>query len=442
MKGLMMVSPTASSATARLGWSFAVAIVSLLTFAASAGAVVLTLGAPTDHGAGVDSDAVAALYASGPGNRPVLIARVGGIAPDGSVFSDLGVPSISPDGVVVFGAETRGQDNVPRWNIYRAVPGTHQLEAAFDDSAVSDGCRPLMKFDPYPVAGHGNVIGFLAPEASGGDAVFRYEGGRLSCVARTGDRTAQGDIVKTLGFGTAQMAPGGEIVMLARVAGPDGTREEKSAVAFAAADSTIHEVAVEGQPAPGGGRFTRYFGQPAIVGSQFGPVVAFSNRDRSGAAVYQSSRGHLSRSFGTGMRTDIGTLSYISDGHPGLIDDGTIVVRGACGPVSALFMAKDGELSLVAREGDRTRFGTHLASFTDPYATATGGVLVSGHDDAGVPRLFTFPAQIRSVAHARSGHGGVSAMPSLFPGSVAADQRGDYAFLGAPPEADGVRTAQ
>lgn len=435
-----MRNSTAKSAALRAGLSLVVAMISLLTFAANAGAIVLTLGAPTDQGAGVDSQSTAALYASTPGGHPALIARLGGIAPDGSVFSDIGVPSVSPDGVVVFGAETRGQDNRPQWNIYRAVPGSHDLAPAFDSSAAVEGCRPVLKFDPYPVAGRGDVIGFVAAEASGGDAIFRYAGGHLSCVARTGDRTAQGDVVKTFGFGTAQMAPGGEIVMLARVTGRGGPREEKSAVAFAEAGSPIREVAIEGQRAPGGGRFSAYFGQPSIVASRYGTVVAFSNRDRSGAAIYQSSRGRLSRSFRTGVRTGIGRLSYISDGHPGLIGDGTMVVRGACGQVSAVFLAKDGELSLVAREGDRTQFGTRLESFTDPFATATGMVLLSGHDDLGT-RLFTFAQDPAIVAGSLGAAADGDAMPQVFPGSVAADQRGDYAFLGAPPDSNSPRTA-
>jgi hypothetical protein len=52
-----------------------------------------------------------------------LIAQLGTIAPGGDVFEDLGVPSISPEGDVVFGAETVGQDQRPRWDIYRANVG-------------------------------------------------------------------------------------------------------------------------------------------------------------------------------------------------------------------------------------------------------------------------------------------------------------------------------
>ena len=87
-----------------------------------AGAVVFNIGGP-EGGAGVDMNTTSGLYASGRDEVATLIAQLGAIAPGGDVFEDLGVPSISPEGDVVFGAETVGQDARPRWDIYRANVG-------------------------------------------------------------------------------------------------------------------------------------------------------------------------------------------------------------------------------------------------------------------------------------------------------------------------------
>jgi hypothetical protein len=75
-----------------------------------------------------------------------------------------------------------------------------------DGASIRDGCHPDFKVDPYAVTGANGVVAFLAPEASGKDAVFRYQDGHLSCVARIGDRTAQGHTLKLLDFGSADIA--------------------------------------------------------------------------------------------------------------------------------------------------------------------------------------------------------------------------------------------
>src|SRR5580692_4996453 len=106
-----------------------------------AGAVVFTLGGPTPESAGMDLDATGALYASARDGGVVLIARVGAVSPDGGEFTELGVPSIAPDGSIVFGAETRGIDDRPVWDIYRADPssaGDHHLSRLFDGAVITD----------------------------------------------------------------------------------------------------------------------------------------------------------------------------------------------------------------------------------------------------------------------------------------------------------------
>jgi hypothetical protein len=423
---------------------FSLMALTLAILAAPAKAVVFNIGGP-EGSAGVDMGSTSGLYASGRDGQVTLIAQLGAIAPGGDIFEDLGVPSISPEGDVVFGAETMGQDKRPRWDIYRAnvgAPGNRRIVRVLDGATIPDSCRPEFKTDPYAIAGANGVVVFLAPEAAGRDAVFRYENGRLNCAARLGDRTAQGHTLKLLYFGSADIAGNGEMAFLGRVQSTEDHAVEKAVVVTIDGNSSMREVACEGEQAPGGGRFGPSFGRPAIVRSRFGNVIAFTNRNSSVNTVYVGRPERLFRSFRTGTRTKIGVLTYISDGRPGLLPDGTLVISGASHDRSAVFKAKDGELTLIKCEGDLTQFGTRLQGFVDPSVSLSGLVYLGGHDDSGQEHLFVFessetlPVPIESSAD-------VSAtgrwMPPFFPGSLALNQRGDLTALGAAPNSDPAR---
>ncbi len=434
---------------AAIGLSSLMAL-ALAILATPACAVVFNIGGPEPGSAGIDMSATSGLYGSDREGKTTLIAQLGAIAPGGDVFEDLGVPSISPEGDVVFGAETVGQDKRPRWDIYRAnvgAPGNQRIVRVLDGAAIPDNCRPNFKTDPYAIAGASGLVAFLAPEASGHDAVFRYENGRLSCVARIGDRTAQGHTLKVLYFGSADIAGNGEMAFLGRVESPSEHGAEKAAIITLEGNSSMREVAREGDEAPGGGRFGPSFGRPAIVLSRFGNVLAFTNRNSSVNTAYIGSAGRLSRCFRTGMRTKLGVLTFISDGRPGLLPDGTLIVSGASHDKSAVFKAKDGELTPIKRQGEMTQFGTRLECFVDPSVTSSGLVYLAGHDDSGGEHLFVFESSEDLQVPIES-RADVSAtgrwMPPFFPGSLAVNQRGDLTALGAAPNSDPakVRTIQ
>ena len=420
-----------------------------LAMTSPADAIVFNMGAPGGP-AGLDMSAASALFVSGREGAATLIAQIGAVAPGGDIFTDMGVPSISPEGDVLFGAEAVGLDQRPRWDIYRAnvkAPGNRRIVRLLDDVAMTDDCHPDFKTDPYPVAGSDGAVVFLAPEASGRDAVFRYQDGHLACIARLGDSTVEGHRLKLLYFGSADIASDGNMAFLGRV--DDGKPDSiaKTVVLTLDDHSAMHEVAREGDPSPGGGLFGASFGRPAIVRSRDGDLIAFSNRTGNTivkkCAFYIGNGRRLTRSFGSGSRTRLGALTYISDGKPALLADGTVIFSGASHQKSAVFKGKDGELTMLMEQGGMTQFGTRLGGFVDPSVTAAGLVYLGGHDDRGAEHLFVFGSTnglripIESSADVTSmGRW----MPAFFPGSLAINGEGDIATLGAAPNSDPART--
>jgi hypothetical protein len=428
--------------------SFALAVAALMALAlvatTPAHAVVFNMGAPGGP-AGVDMSTASALFVSNHDGAASLIAQIGAVAPGGDMFTDMGVPSISPEGDVIFGAETVGLDEQPRWDIYRAnvnAPNSRRIVRLLDNATMADDCHPNFKTDPYPVAGSDGVVVFLAPEASGKDAVFRYQDGHLACTARLGDRMADGHALKLLYFGSADIASDGTMAFLGRVSSGEPGGIGKAVVISMDANSRMHEVAREGDASPGGGHFGPSFGRPAIVHSRDGDLIAFSNRTAKMDAFYIGNGRHLALSCATGWRTRLGALTYISDGRPALLADGTLIFTGASHQKSAVFKARDGELTMLTSEGGMTQFGTRLAAFVDPSVSASGLVYLAGHDDRGAEHLFVFESssglQIPAESKADASIG--RWMPAFFPGSLAVNGEGDIATLGAAPNSDPART--
>src|SRR5271163_5193729 len=126
------------------------ALALLLLTPLSAHAVSLTLNG---NGADLQMDNTQAVYASDSNGVPMLLTEVGMKVRDGSAVTEVGVPSMMPDGRVIFGAETQPKDtNIkPRWNVYignaDAVP-SHRIITALNPKAVTGDCIPSFKGDP------------------------------------------------------------------------------------------------------------------------------------------------------------------------------------------------------------------------------------------------------------------------------------------------------
>src|SRR5258708_26152803 len=112
-------------------------------------------------------DNTQAVYASDSNGVPMLITGIGMKAPGGGVVTEVGVPSMMPDGRVIFGAESQPKDtNIKaRWNIFignaDAVP-SHRIITALNPKALGAACTPAFKGDPYPITAMNGSISCIS----------------------------------------------------------------------------------------------------------------------------------------------------------------------------------------------------------------------------------------------------------------------------------------
>jgi hypothetical protein len=413
------------------------ALAILLLTPLSAHAVSLTLNG---NGADLQMDNTQAVYASDSNGVPMLITEVGMRAPGGGIVTEVGVPSMMPDGRVIFGAETQPKDaNIKaRWNIFignaDAVP-SHRIIAALNPKALEGDCVPAFKGDPYPVADMDENISFISTVPHGRDALFFYSHGKLACMAKAGDKTSEGHEIAVLSFGSAQMGEGGQVIFtgfLADGAKPPGHRQ---ALLLASMGSRVSELAVEGEYGPNHTLYQRPFGLPAALPTGLGIMVAFTAKTPSGGALFLYSNGSMARILPTGTLTSVGPVTFLSAGRPGLMADGTTAVLAGCAHIPAIFRLTRQRLDLRIERGQLTPFGTELESLGDPVLTASGAMFVGATDTDDREKLYVLSPDdaffevgeselIYRIAMGAQKH------HSIFTGTLSVNQHGDFAYLG------------
>jgi hypothetical protein len=413
------------------------ALAILLLTPLTANAVSLSLNG---DGANLQMDNTQAVYASDSNGVPMLITEVGMRAPGGGIVTEVGVPSMMPDGRVIFGAETQPKDaNIKaRWNIFignaDAIP-SHRIIAALNPKAIEGDCVPAFKGDPYPVADMDENISFISTVPHGRDALFFYSHGQLACMAKAGDKTVEGHEIAVLSFGSAQMGEGGQVVFngfLSDNAKPPGHRQ---ALLLASMSGRVTELAVEGEYGPNHTLYQRPFGLPAALPSSLGIMVAFTAKTPSGGALFLYSNGSMARILPTGTLTSVGPVTFLSAGRPGLMADGTTAVLAGCARIPAIFRLTRQRLDLRIERGQLTPFGTELESLGDPVLTASGAMFVGATDTDDREKLYVLSPNdaffevgeselIYRIAMGAQKH------HSIFTGTLSVNQHGDFAYLG------------
>lgn len=413
------------------------ALAILLLTPLSAHAVSLSLNG---NGADLQMDNTQAVYASDESGVPTLITGIGMKAPGGGVITEVGVPAMMPDGRVIFGAESQPKDSniKPRWNIFignaDAVP-SHRIIAALNPKALAGDCAPAFKGDPYPIADMDGNIAFISTVPHGRDALFFYSHGKLTCMAKAGEKTNEGHEIAILSFGSAQMGDDGQVAFtgfLGDSAKPSGHHQ---ALMIASLGHGVTEIAVEGEYGPNHTLYQRPFGLPAALPSQLGTMVAFTAKTPSGAALFLYSGGSMARILPTGTLTSVGPVTYLSAGRPGLMADGTTAVLAGCTRIPAIFRLTRQRLDLRIERGQLTPFGTELESLGDPVLTASGAMFVGATDTDDREKLYVLSPDdaffevgetefIYRIAMSAQKH------HSIFTGTLTVNQHGDFAYLG------------
>jgi hypothetical protein len=366
----------------------------------------------------------------------VKVVSRGARVPGGGTIADLGTPAVGIGGSVIFGADVHGEGGGLGWRIFRGDPNAHGgswIAGALGDSETTAKCRPSLKSDPQPVASEDGSIVFIASDQVGRSTLFRYANGRLNCLVRAGDRTAEGSVIAAVGFVSAAAAADGSIIFGASLApGRDAARlpDTRNAILLAAPGSAAREIAVEGIRAEDGKRYGRHFGLPSISNSDGGVLVSFTNGDRAGDSLFVGTTKHPHRTISTGVSTGGLTLSYLSDGRPSVGEDGTVAIRAASGARWMILVVRSGEPLVLARDDDRVG-GMTAAHLADPAALQAGRLYVEAADaedrehvlslsTAEPPRTVTPNKETASI---------VSGAVSVFPYSLNVNRKGGVAFL-------------
>ena len=413
------------------------ALAILLLAAPSAHAVSLSLNG---NSADLQMDNTQAVYASDSNGVPMLITGIGMKAPGGGVVTEVGVPSMMPDGRVIFGAESQPKDtNIKaRWNIFignaDAVP-SHRMITALNPKALGGDCTPAFKGDPYPIADMDGNIAFISTVPHGRDALFFYSHGKLTCMAKAGEKTHEGHEIAILSFGSAQMGDNGQVAFTAFLGDSAKPTGHHQALLLASLGRGVTELAVEGEYGPNHTLYQRPFGLPAALPSQLGTMVAFTAKTPTGAALFLYSGGSMARIMPTGTLTSVGPVTYLSAGRPGLMADGTTAVLAGCARIPAIFRLTRQRLDLRIERGQLTPFGTELESLGDPVLTASGAMFVGATDSDDREKLYVLSPDdaffevgetefiYRNALTAQRHH-------SIFTGTLTVNQHGDFAYLG------------
>jgi hypothetical protein len=404
----------------------------LLAWASGASAFTLKLSG-SDGGAALDRGVGQTLYSSDAVGRPVPITSIGAPGPSGGTIIDMGLPAMLPDGRVVFGAELSAPGGSSHWALLiadRDASAGHGLVSLLDGASHAEGCSPVMRMDPSPRAGRAGEIAFTAAEASGGDALFLYSHGTVSCIVRTGGRTFDGDLIATLEFGSQDVGASGEVVFSAWI--KSGERHLRALLMESKGTSRV--LAREGGLGPNRARFAS-FGLPAAVATGEGTMVAFTAQTESATALFTYSEGQMTRVLSVGTLTAVGPISYLSPGRPALMPNGVVAVLAACGRLPAIFRLGSSHLDLEVHRGQVTPFGTELESFSDPALSDSGTLYVGAADSEGSEKIYVlssdgaFSALGSDELLYKISFRGDRSTAAIGP-SLVVNGRGDFAYLG------------
>ena len=249
-------------------------------------------------------------------------------------------------------------------------PSRFRRVAVTGDAAPSGGTFDRFGAESMPIVAPVNARGdvaFFATLSRGGadEGLFLWSRGRLTAVAREGDRVA--GIGRLSGFGKhpiPALSDDGTVVFAAAITG--GRAVEGL---FAAQNGRVRPIAVSGAAAPGvTSGVLASLDAPAVNAKGDVAFLATVRRGRENLeAVLVSTRGQLQKIVAQGDPAPAGG-AFAGFGPPALNRDGTVAfgaaIEGRAVP-GGIFVWKAGQLRMVLGAGDETPIGGIFAKFSE-----------------------------------------------------------------------------
>jgi hypothetical protein len=316
------------------------------------------------------------------------VVSTGDLAPGGGVFDRFGTeatPIVAPvnaRGDVAFFA-TLGRGDAGE-GLFLWSRGRVTAVAREGDRVAGSGRLSGFGKHPAPALADDGTVVFAAALAGGRavEGVFASQGGRLRTLALTGHAApgiGQGVLA---GLDAPAINARGDVAFLASVR---RGRETLEAVLVSTREG-LQKVVAQGDPATAGGAFAA-FGPPAINRDgaiAFGAAVE-GKAVPGGIFVWKA--GQLRMILGAGEETPIGGIFAKFSERLGFSDSGTVVFHGLlkAAPVAAgIFAIEDGRPRVIARLGDAAPGGGRFSNFgLWPAVSARGVVAFAASVDEG-----------------------------------------------------------
>ena len=210
---------------------------------------------------------------------------------------------------------------------------------------------------------------------------------------------------------------------LARDEAASANRPTRNAIVLATRDVVPREIAVQGNRTRDGAVYGAHFGLPAISAVAGGDaIVAFTNQTNRGTALFLGPTSGPVRTFSVGSMVDGRAITYLSDGRPALVSEGSVAMMAVARNQRMILVIHDGEPSVAARDGQMISNGNRLTGVGDPVAIGSGGISIEGMNQSGHNCLVFVPAEATSAK-------AESSEQEIFPSSAAIDHQGRIAFL-------------
>jgi len=302
------------------------------------------------------------------------VARTGDIAPVPGELVTASNPSLNDSGDVAF----LGDDG-----IFLATSGQLQVVAGFGDPAPGGGTFTAV-FAPS-INARGQIVFVGAAAAPSRSGLFLFENGKITQLVVDG---VDGVVA------TAAMRPSlnstGQVAFVGATLTGSGV--------FLYSDGAITPVAQSGDPAPGGGTFRAGFQFPSV---DAGGNVVFSASVAAPIVqgIFASSKGSLTKIAQTGdpapggglfQSFDVSVLPVRSSSLSAN-DAGQVAFAASVGTAGAgIFLFSNGEITLLARQGDPAPQGGVLGFPSAPWLNNSGQVAFQAQFPDGNTGIFLY----------------------------------------------------